>query len=360
MVGRLGLTPVPVPWWDGRMSTRLSPVDSSSAPVDEGRRRHYRYFYGLEPLPEGGLLTVLGGCQAEATRLLLCGEPGQAEGGTPASVRVPPMFELEEPDLPHLRAVLADTRVLVVKPVREDYRGLPLGVAQLEAMLPAGARSVRVPVLYDTSRFPWQVTLRHPTRPWEDPPLVPYHDVRTLAEAAWRAGRIGRPTRLRLDHRAGGGDGGAPRLALTPDVLRAQERASLGRLRERERLHGSVPVADAVAAERRVGFHTVNHPDNPLLEALARVVLTEIDVDKQVRAPERTLLGHVHAPLEAQVVEALGLEASPRDHWLVGGEEVPDDEVRRAHLGWFAENPEVIDPGLERHGPLLRELGLLE
>lgn len=331
---------------------------SSDLPADEGRRRHYAHFYGLEPLPEGELLTVMGGCQAEATRLLLCGEPGRAEGGTPASVRVPPMFELGPDDLPHLLALLKRTTVLVVKPVRDDYQGLPLGLGQLESLLPAGARSIRVPALYDSSRFPWLVTLRHPTRPWEDPPVVPYHDLRTVAEAAAEAGLIPWPAALGGPGEAGAHDAG-PRLPLSAEALRGLAAESVARLRAREEHFGTVRVSDAVAAERGVGFHTVNHPDNPLLEALARTVLAELGVDKEVHAPDRLLLGHVLAPIEEQVVDALGLQTAPRAAWRVGGAEVSDAEVRRAHLGWFRANPEVLAPGLERHGALMRELGLL-
>ncbi|MGQ5586305.1 hypothetical protein ACUJ8O_07390 [Micrococcus sp. EWR3.9.1] len=43
---------------------------------DEGRRRHYGHFYGLEDLPEGDLLLVWGNCQGESYRRLLGGEPG--------------------------------------------------------------------------------------------------------------------------------------------------------------------------------------------------------------------------------------------------------------------------------------------
>lgn len=347
-----GATAAPAP---ARGAAERAPSEARDA--DEGRRRHYGHFYGLEPLPEGDILTVMGGCQAEATRRLLCGEPGRAEGGTPASVRVPPMFELGPDDLPHLLALLERTTVLVVKPVRDDYQGLPLGIDQLESLIPDGARSIRVPVLYDTSRFPWQVTLRHPQRPWEDPPVVPYHDLRTVAEAAAQEGLIPWPAALR---RPGQGDDDAgPRLPLSPEAIRGLAAESVQRLREREERFGTVVVSDAVAAERGAGFHSANHPDNPLLEQLARAVLAELGVDKEVRAPERLLLGHVLSPIEGQIVEALDLEVEPREHWVVGGEPVSDADVREAHLGWFRDNPVALAPGLERHGALMRQLGLL-
>src|SRR5690606_21457066 len=101
---------------------------------------------------------------------------GRGTPALPPSVRVPPVFELTAQDLPHLHRLLSRTAVLVAQPVRADYRGMPLGTGQLATHLPAGAETVRIPVLYDASLFPWMVTVRHPERPEEDPPVVPYHD----------------------------------------------------------------------------------------------------------------------------------------------------------------------------------------
>ena len=57
---------------------------------DEGRRRHYGAFYGLEELPGTGRPRVLvhGNCQAEALRVAL----GTADALD--TVRVPPVHEL--------------------------------------------------------------------------------------------------------------------------------------------------------------------------------------------------------------------------------------------------------------------------
>ena len=120
---------------------------------DEGRLRHYGHFYGLEDLPEGDLLLVWGNCQAESYRRLLGGEPGTAMLGDSGlnTVRVPPAFEIQPDEVEHLERLLTRTRALVTQPIPQDYRGMPIGTAQLIAQLPEDAPVVRIPVVYDLS-----------------------------------------------------------------------------------------------------------------------------------------------------------------------------------------------------------------
>ena len=217
---------------------------------DEGRRRHYGHFYGLEDLPEGDLLLVWGNCQGESYRRLLGGEPGTPlHGADLVSVRVPPAFEAQPDEVAHLERLLPRVKALVTQPIPHDYRGMPIGTDQLVARLPEDAAVVRIPVVYDVSRFPWQVTLRNwkfapgaAERPGEDPPVVPYHDLRVLAEAA--TGR---------------------RREVAPAAIREAAAASVQALRAREEAKGTLSMADLVAAERGVGFYTVNHPTNTCL-----------------------------------------------------------------------------------------------
>jgi hypothetical protein len=315
-------------------------------PADAGRAEHYAEFYGLRELPGPEVLGVLGNCQSEALRQLI--SSGPASPVVPPSVRIPPVFELTDEDLPHLRRLLSRTSVLVAQPVRDGYRGMPLGTDQLAAHLPAGGTTVRVPVLYDSSLFPWMVTIRHPRRPDEDPPVVPYHDLRTLAEAAAEL------------------DGGARaveepagiRLPLAPERIRRLAEASLDRLRERERAHRTLSVADRVAALAVPAFHTLNHPANEVLALLASEVRAHLGADASVVVPDRTLLGDVLAPLEPQVLAALELTGPSRADWTVGGEQLSDAQVRAAHLDWYRANPEAVRAGVERHGQLLADLGL--
>lgn len=315
-------------------------------PADAGRAEHYAEFYGLRELPGPQVLAVLGNCQSEALRQLI--SSGPASTAVPPSVRIPPVFELTAEDLPHLRRVLSRTSVLVAQPVRDGYRGMPLGTDELAPHLPTGAVTVRIPVLYDSSLFPWMVTIRHPRRPDEDPPVVPYHDLRTLAEAA-----------AELDGgRCAPEEPAAVRLPLAPERIRQVAEASLDRLRERERAHRTLAVADRVAELTVPAFHTINHPANEVLALLASAVRAHLGADPSVVLPDRPLLGDVLAPLEPQVLAALEVTGPSRQDWTVGGQEVSDAHVRSAHLDWYRANPEAVRAGLDRHRQLLADLGL--
>lgn len=313
---------------------------------DEGRRRHYGHFYGLDDLPDGDLLLVWGNCQAESYRRLLGGEPGTPMLGDSGlhTVRIPPAFEVQPDEVEHLERLLARTRALVTQPIPDDYRGMPIGTEQLIARLPAGAPVVNVPVVYDTSRFPWQVTLRNwkfapgaAERPGEDPPVVPYHDLRVLAEAA--TGR---------------------RREVASEALREAAAASVAALRAREEAKGTVSMADIVARERGTGFYTVNHPTNAVLWQVAERIAEHLPFETAAQpVPEtRVLLGGVRAPIEASVVEALDLTVEPTEDWTVGGEAIPDEQMRRTHLDWYAENPRAAEVGMRKYADQLRLLGL--
>ena len=312
---------------------------------DEGRRRHYGHFYGLEDLPEGDLLLVWGNCQGESYRRLLGGEPGTPlHGADLVSVRVPPAFEVQPDEAAHLERLLPRVKALVTQPIPHDYRGMPIGTDQLVARLPEDAAVVRIPVVYDVSRFPWQVTLRNwkvapgaAERPGEDPPVVPYHDLRVLAEAA--TGR---------------------RREVAPAAIREAAAASVQALRAREEAKGTLSMADLVAAERGVGFYTVNHPTNTVLTRVAERVAAHLpgDVAVQPVPASRVLLGGVRAPLEAVVVEALDLDAEPTEDWTVAGQTVPAEQLRQTHLDWYAQNPQAVEVGMRKYADQLRLLGL--
>src|SRR5699024_7344007 len=106
---------------------------------------------------------------------------------TSAEVRVVdvrPVYEMTADDLPGLEADLARTDVLIVQPVRDDYRDLPLGHRQLAARLPASATVVLTPVLRYAGLHPYQVLVRPPHDRSLVPPIAPYHDLRAIVAAA--------------------------------------------------------------------------------------------------------------------------------------------------------------------------------
>ena len=301
---------------------------------DAGRREHYGEFYGLRPLPPDDgrpLLLVHGNCQAEALRVLLAGV------GEHRTVRVPPVHELEADDLPHLDRTLAATTVLVAQPVTSDYRGLAVGTAQVADRLGHGAVVVVVPSIRYAGLFPFQAIVR--AAGVGDPPVVPYHDLRTLAEAA---------------------TGARPASGAEASAYCEVARQSVAELARREQRHEAVVVSDLLGPAGAGAVHTVNHPGNEVLRGLARRVLDRLGRDLDVPDPGRTLLDSVRTPLQAEVLEALGLDvAAARGHWLVGGDVVEDGAVREAQLRFYAEHPQLVAAGLERHGDTLALLGLV-
>lgn len=311
------------------MASPDAPPSPEAAAAADGRRLHYGEFYGLKPLPDDDgrpLVAVHGNCQAESLRVLL--------DGSVRSVRLPPVHELERDDLPHLRRTLTHVSVLVSQPIRPGYRELPLGTAEVTGLLPHGAQTVLFPVMRYAGLFPFQAIVRSAAG---DPPVAPYHDLRTLVQSV---------------------TGTAPRRAATASAYRTVADRSLAELRSRERRHGAVPVSDLVPLAGVDAAHTINHPGNTVLRGLTERVLERLGRAAAVPDPGRTLLNAVHAPLAADVLDALGIDAEPREHWVVAGEAVPDDVVRERQLRWYDEHPDVAPAGMKRHAETLRLLAL--
>jgi Polysaccharide biosynthesis enzyme WcbI len=294
-----------------------------TATQDSGRRAHYGGFYG--PPPAGPLALVHGNCQAEALRVLL----------GPDFLRMPPVHELTAGDLPHLHGLLARCSTLLSQPVRDGYRDLPLGTAELAARLPPGARVLRWPVIRHTGLHPYSAIVRHRRDMSVVPPVVPYHDLRTLAAAS------GRPPGDPPDARA----------------LREVGRLSVEELARRER-DTDIGVSDLLIGFGAAAAHTLNHPGNAVLIALARRVQEALGTPATASEPGRELLGGIRAPITTPVVEALGLGVAPRPHWTVDGEPVADDDVRAAQLRWYDTHPQWVAAGLARHAPRMELLGL--
>lgn len=307
-------------------------------PLD-GRTRHYRDFYSP---PAGGsdspLWLVVGNCQAEALRRVLDTVPGRPY----RTARIPPVHELTARDLPYLDALLARTSVLLSQPIRADYRDLPLGTGQLVERLGPGAVCVRWPVIRYAGLYPFQAIVRRPADRSLNPPVVPYHDLRTVTAAR---------------------DGRSPEdpwnVDVSADQIRAVAAFSRDELARREARDCDVGVADLLPTFGADAAHTVNHPGNPLLEALAQRILDRLDVPLAVAAIDAVLLSAVTAPLEARVLEALGLAGTARPDWHSDGRTVSPQEVHAAQLQWYRSNPDFTDLAVERHGIVMELLGLL-
>ena len=308
---------------------------TSTTDAIDGRTRHYGDFYGLgEPEGDGDVTLVVGNCQAESLRLVL-------DGGGLRTVRTPAVHEIVASDLPHLDRWLARTALLVSQPVRDDYHDLPLGTRQLASRMPRTARVVTVPVVRSAGHYPTSAIVRPPHDPSLVPPVVEYHDLTVLAEAAARREGV-RPQEARLD----------------PAAVRAIGARSLDELRRREVAHDAVVVSDLLERPTFDQMRTLNHPGNALFTALAARVRERLGLPDHVVDLGRPLLDRVHAPRLAAVVEAYGLDDAPTDAWTVEGNLVPLAEVREAHLRWYEREPAVVDAGLARHADALRALGL--
>ena len=280
------------------------------------------------------LLVVVGNCQAESFRLLL-------DAGDVRTQRVPALHELTAADVVELRELLARADLLVAQPTSDDYRGLPVGTRQLREVLPASARVALVPSLRYAGLHPLHLLVHPPGLERPDPPLVPYHDVRTvlIAQDARRGRRSGEPVRL------------------TTDAVRAVAAASVEELARRECLHGTVVVSDLFAEPSADTMRTINHPGNAVLEPAAARLRAALGLQSAPPGVDRPLLTSIRAPLLPEVVDAHALDAPATSDWTVDGSTVSAETVAAAHLRWYAQRPEMLDAALDRAAPLLALLG---
>lgn len=300
---------------DPEQHTAIAPDDS----LVLARRRHYGEFYGLAPLPDR-FGVVLGNCQAESFRMVM-------DSPDHRFVRVPAVHEMTAADTERLHEIVRSADTVVSQPIRDDYRDLPLGSRQIAAI--ADGRMLTVPPVRFAGLHPFQSAIRVPGVEG-DPPVVAYHDIRTLAAAA--------------------GIDVVP--ALTPDDVRAVGRMSVDTLRTREK-SADVPVSDLFDAVTADHARTVNHPGDAVWMPLGARLLEALGHAGNPTDPGHPLLDSVQAPLEPEVIEAWGLSDEPRGHWIVEGASIDDAEVRAAHREWYAAHPDFVAAALTRLAPLL-------
>jgi hypothetical protein len=289
---------------------------------NDARTRHYGHFYGLtDPDDTGPVCVVIGNCQAESLRIVL---------GSDAltTVRMPPVHELTAADMPHLERWLERADVVISQPIRDDYHGLALGHRQTAAH--AGrARSVLVPVIRYAGLYPWHVIVRPPADASLVPPLVEYHDLRTVALAA---GLRTRP--------------------LTSALVRQVSEHSLEQLTVRESHYDTIRVSPLFRQPTFDLMRTINHPGNAVWAALAAEVFDVLHLDAEPQDPGRPLLDAVHAPRDPVVIATWGLDEPATESWVVDGRSVAADDVERAHLEWYRARPDVVEAALTRHRDL--------
>lgn len=278
-------------------------------------------------------LTVVGNCQAESLRRLI------SSAGDVESTRIAPVHELEPEDMEWFADMLARTDILVTQPIRDDYRGLPVGTSQTLAQLPRSARHVIVPVLRYDGLMPYQAIIRDPADSSQDPPVIPYHDLRILAAAA-------RGLDEPVSHRP------------AAEAYRRAADMSVEQLRSREQRHGSVLISDYL--ETAPVWHTVNHPDNATLAVVSSRAREALGLGGDIELPDYEMLGELDAPIDAHAASALGTSVPDRDTWTRrGGGEIPWDEIVAAQLEHYRARPELVAHGLERHAERIAALELL-
>lgn len=304
-----------------------------------GRVRHYGTFYGLPEMAgdkpdRRPTALIYGNCQAEAVRVLLAG----SKSTVVQTFRVPPVFELTGDDIVHLRRIAARCQFLISQPVTDDYRGLPLGTAQVAAMMRPGSSVIRWPVVRYSGLHPYQSIVRDPRDPARDPPVVPYHDLRTLASA-----------RTGLDQ-----------MGVTPSVgaLREVGLASAAELRRREQQGCDVVISDVLGDLGGGDMATINHPGNRVLIELAHRVQAALGGPPDAGDPGRALLGDVVAPVDRPTLRALGMPGRGHRSWTVHGRSVRSGTVHGRQWRWYLENPWMIEAGHLRHGATMDLLGL--
>lgn len=319
---------------------RVAVAAPSVADAAAARRTHFGAFYGEEDPPEGFGL-VVGNCQAESLRIII--DPERL-----ATVRMPAVHELTRGDARRLHELLPRASFLVSQPVRDDYHDLPLGTRQLRAALRGGVPSLTVTPIRFAGLYPFQFVMRVPGVD-ALPPLVEYHDVRNLAEAA----------------------GLTISSVVDAATVRAIAADSLGELRRREATT-DVPISDLFQRPSFAQMRTINHPGNSVFLPVAERIVGLLGHGLQATDPGRPLLSAVEAPREQWVIDAWGRDSSgpgssdpdasapdeePRPHWRVDGHDVPTDAVREAHLQWYGQHPQFVDAALKRTAPLLARWG---
>lgn len=307
-----------------------------TSPQDRARRRHYGAFYQASSPPRQAdrpFVTVIGNCQAESLRILL------SSAGLVDSFRIPPVHEFTAEDTGILQDILARTDVLISQPIHPGYRGLPLGTAELAELLPPGARTVLFPGLRWDGLMPYHAIVRDPLDPSRNPPVVPYHDLRILLGAARGLDRA-------VD--AGSSD----------EALRATAELSIEQTRIRERCHGTVVISDVL--ETFPVWHTINHPANATLAALAQRVLDEVvpgGAGTVHASADREMLSGLSAPVDPQAARALGVRVEGRTLWQAGGIPVDQERLVREQLDFYRAHPQIVQAGQERHA---ERIALLE
>ncbi|WP_312719212.1 WcbI family polysaccharide biosynthesis putative acetyltransferase [Mobilicoccus sp.] len=282
------------------------------------------------------LWVIHGGPQADPLRRLLVSDadaPYVAVSATSAD-------DLTAADLPTFARLLNHADAFICERLPRGYRGLPIGFDDLLKHLRPGIPIVTFPRVGYAGLHPFQVG-RDPAAGLPDPPLVPYHDLRSVAAAE----KTVPPEQARHTFPSA-------------QVIREFAAWQLLRIR-REESHTDCAIAGSVRGAGLEAVHTVDRPGNTLLLRLARDILAALGVDDTVVDPTTLLYGQYRSPVDPRIAEALGTPEPDTDTWRVNGKELTLDEIRDAQIAWYRGHPEVAKAVVAAEAPRMDLLGLL-
>lgn len=243
-------------------------------------------------------------------------------------------------DLGPMMRLINQADALITEPLPAGYRGLPVGLDDLIDRLRPGVPVVTIPRIAYAGLHPFHVG-RDPLAGLPDPPLVPYHDLRTAAvasghmttEQAWES---------------------------YPSAQFIREFAAWQLLRmRRTEATADIGVAGLVRGAGMEAVHTVDRPGNVLLVEIAEGIQACLDAESTAIDPGLPLLGQCTGPVEAPVAGALGLGLPAVDTWSMNGHKVARTDIHVAHLRWYAKHPEVLKAVTAAESNRMGLLGLL-
>jgi len=333
--------------YDRQMSIRSVAVGAMRAARTSHSLRRF------DALARGGktrraVCLVYGNCQAEPIRALLERVPEFADSYE--AVQIPPVHLIRDPEIAKLQRVFGTASLVIAQPIKDGYRGLPLGMREMVAFAPRDCELIRFPALHYDALYPFQVDVHIRGRQAIQAPLTMYHDLRTLCAAAKELSAA--DAARWVSH-------------YSPPASRLLGLAEQAAARIRNRASATdIPALDAVitAADGHArSFFTVNHPARFVLAHLADGVCASLGfITAEAPRSGREPLGVIRTPLESAVIDALGLAGDTVPDWVIKGKRIANADVVELHLDWYRRHREVMRSGLREHAERIADFGLLK
>jgi len=293
------------------------------------------------------LCLVYGNCQAEPIRALLASSPEFANRYE--ALPMPAVHEIPPSRLPALQTIIRASSLIIAQPIKDDYRGLPIGTNQIAALAPRDCIVLRFQAMHYDALYPFQFNVLGDDRLGISAPLTAYHDLRTLSAAA--RGFSTNSAMHWLSH-----------LRPSQHALRTVADHAGALIRTRDSTT-DIRLFDSIVARPGAGppsFFTVNHPSRLVLQRIADSIheilgLTAATNEVDGRQP----LGQYRTPIEQCVIDALGLSLEPTHDWVIDGRRVSTAHIVRRHLAWYRRRPDVVRAALDAHADRIATFGLV-